>query len=329
MTIRWGILSTGNIAHSFTRGLRAVKDAQIVAVGSRSQKSADDFGKEFNIPHRYATYEALAADPDVDAIYIGTPHPMHFENALMCIRAGKAVLCEKPFTMNARELETLIREARAHKVFLMEAMWTRFTPVMGRIRQLLSEGALGDVRMLLADFCFRADFNPKHRLFDPALGGGALLDVGIYPVSFSFMVFGAPQELQSSATMGETGVDEIATMLFRYSNGQHAQLSCGSRVQSPMDASILGTKGMIRIAVPWWKPQQFTIQYPGKDPEVVNLPFIANGYEYEAIEVNRCLHEGMTESPIMPLDESLTIMRTLDSIRAQWGLTYPADKVTR
>ena len=211
--IRWGILSTGNIARQFAHGLAALDDAELVAVGSRSAASADQFGNEFNVANRHASYEALANDPAVDAIYVATPHTLHAANTLLCLRAGKAVLCEKPFAINAAETAAMIAEARTRGLFLMEAMWTRFLPHMVRIRALIHAGAIGDVRMLNSTFGFRTEFDPKGRLFDPALGGGALLDVGIYPVSFASMVFGTPTFITSHATIGATGVDEQVAMI--------------------------------------------------------------------------------------------------------------------
>ncbi len=326
--IRWGILGTGNIARQFARGLRSAPDAQLIAVGSRSQASADKFGDEFNVLHRHPTYEALANDPDVDAIYVGTPHPFHCENTLLCLDAGKAVLCEKPFALNAREAQTMIDRAREKRLFLMEAMWTRFLPVLVRVRELLAAGAIGEPRMLTADFGFRADFDPQQRLFNPLLGGGALLDVGIYPVALASMIFGSPDSITARAHLGETGVDEQTALIFGYKGGQLALLSCAVRLDTPQEAIIMGTEGSIRIASPWWVPRSFSIVKPDKAVEVVNLPFEGNGYNYEANEVARCINAGLLESPVMPLDESLALMRTLDAARAQMGLVYPMETET-
>lgn len=323
--IRWGILSTGNIAAQFARGLASLPDAELVAVGSRSADSAQAFGETFQVPHRHATYEDLVNDPDVDVIYIGTPHPLHSENSLLCLRAGKPVLCEKPFTMNAREAEQVTGYARQKGIFLMEAMWTRFLPHIEQVRRLLAEGAIGEVRMVNASFCFRTSFNPAHRLFDPALGGGALLDVGIYPVSLASMILGAPAKIAGVAHLGETGVDEQFAVTFGYPSGQIALLSAAIRTNAPDEALILGTEGAIKLHDPWWKPTAITVT-TSRGQEVVEPETIGNGYNYEAAEVMRCLRQGLTESPIMSLDETLSIMRMLDQIRAQWGLRYPADE---
>jgi predicted dehydrogenase len=321
---RWGIISTGYIADLFARGLQVIPDADLVAVGSRSQATADQFGDRFNIPRRYASYEQVANDPDVDAVYIGTPHPFHKDNTLMCLRAGKAVLCEKPFAINTGEAEAMVRLAREKKLFLMEAMWTRFFPLMVRVRQMLTDGVLGEVRMVQADFGFRTDFNPEHRLFALELGGGALLDVGIYPLSLASMVLGTPTRVVGLAELGATGSDEQSAFILSYPEGQLAVLSCAVRTDTPQEATIFGTEGRIRIHPQFWRPRAMTLTLKGK-AEVLEVPHEGNGYNYEAIEVANCVRTGKLESAVMPLDETLSLMRTLDEIRAQWGLKYPME----
>ena len=322
---RWGILGTGNIASQFARGLAALDDAELVAVGSRTADSAEAFGERFSAPRRHSSYAALASDPDVDAIYVATPHPLHHNNTIMCLESGKAVLCEKPFAINATEAQSMIATARARGVFLMEAMWTRFLPHMVRLRELLAAGTIGEVRMLQVDFGFRTSFNPQGRLFDPALGGGALLDVGIYPVSLASMILGTPQRVTGMAHLGETGVDEQSAMIFGYAGGQLALLSQAIRTNSPHEALLLGTVGKIRVHSSWWKSTTITLSVDGRPDELIDLPEVGNGYNYEAAEVGRCLRAGRTESNVMPLDETLAIMRTLDEVRAQWGLRYPGE----
>ncbi len=322
--LRWGILGLGSIANQFATGLQSLADARLVAVGSRSQEKADRFGGQYDAPHRHATYEALANDPDVDAVYIATPHPLHAEDALLCLNAGKAVLCEKPFTLNAAQAEQVVATARARNVFLMEAMWTRFLPLMHRVRELVASGAIGEIRMLQADFGFRADIDPESRLFSPALGGGGLLDVGVYPISLASMLLGTPNQVTGLAHIGETGVDEQAGLILACDAGRLAVLACGVRTATPHEATILGTQGRIRIHSPWWKPTVMTITMKDKTEEVT-LPIESNGYQYEAQEVARCLAAGKTESDILPLDETLQIMRTLDTLRGQWGLKYPME----
>lgn len=322
---RWGILATGTIAHKFATGISALEDAEIVAVGSRSQAGADRFGDEFNIPNRHAGYAALAADPQVDAVYIGTPHSFHKENALLCLEAGKAVLCEKPFTINAAEARVVIEAARTRKLFLMEAMWTRYIPLMVELRTLLADGVIGDLRMVSADFGYRAGFDPERRTFNPHLGGGALLDVGIYPLSLASMLWGRPVDIATSAELGETGVDEQAGMVLRYAGGELAVLHTAVRTSTPQEAILMGTDGWIRIHTPWWIPRTMTLHKPGKEPQVIDIPYAGNGYNYEADEVHRCLKAGKLESDVMPLDETLALMETMDQIRAMWGMRYPME----
>jgi predicted dehydrogenase len=322
---RWGILGTGAIARTFTQGLALVPDAELVAVGSRNRETADRFADSFSIPNRHGSYEELALDPDVDVVYVATPHSLHYENMLLCLKAGKAVLCEKPFTINAREAEEVIATARAKRLFLMEAMWTRFLPLLHRLRALLEQGAIGEVRMLQADFGFRTSVNPKGRLFDPALGGGALLDVGVYLVSLASMALGVPSKMVSLAHLGETGVDEQAAIVLGYGGGQLAVLSTAIRTNTPQEATFLGTEGYIRIHAPWWRATRLTLERSGREPEVIEAPFPGNGYQYEAIDVGRCLAEGRLESSIMPLDETFAIMTTMDEVRRAWALRYPME----
>jgi predicted dehydrogenase len=321
--IRWGILGTGNIAGKFAAGLAILPDAEITAVGSRSQASADDFARRFNVPRRHASYEALAHDPAVDALYISTPHSLHAENTLLGLAAGKAVLCEKPFTINTREAEAVIKTARAKKLLLMEAMWTRFLPPIVRLREMLAREVIGEVRLLAADFGFRAE---KHsgRLFDPALGGGALLDVGIYPVSLASMLFGPPAQITGLAHLA-SGVDESAAAVLGHSRGRLAVLHTAITANTFQEASIIGTRGRIRLHTGWWMGSPMTLTLDPGGEEFLEFPFTGNGYQFQAVEFMECLRARRLESPVMPLDETLAIMRTLDTLRAQWGLKYPME----
>jgi len=321
---RWGILGTGAIARKFAEGLQSATGAQLLAVGSRASDTAEAFGQKFAVPRRYGSYAELAGDPDVDVIYVATPHPFHLENSLACIEAGKAVLCEKPLTVNARQAERLIKAARLGKVFCMEAMWTRFLPSLVKVRELLAQQAVGEVRMVIADFGFRAGWNPEGRLLNLHYAGGGLLDVGIYPLALASMVLGKPATISSQAHIGATGVDEQAAVVLGYAGGQLATLSCCVMARTPQQAWILGTEGMIHIHEPWWRSTKITLQ-AGADSRDIDLPMKGNGYNYEAEEVMRCLAAGKLESPTMPLEESLELMRTMDRIRAQWGLKYPME----
>lgn len=326
---RWGILGLGHIARSFAAGLRDTSGAVLVAGATRSQQRADAFANEFNVAKCYTSYEQLYADPEVDGIYIATRHPDHACAALAAIRAGKPVLVEKPFTINAREATEVVKAARQHKVFCMEAMWTRFLPLMQRLKQLVQEGTIGDVRLIQADFSFCSAFDPGSRIFDRSLGGGALLDVGVYPISFACMLLGRPIEATGLATIGETGVDEQAAMVISFHEGRIASLACGTRARSQNEASIIGTQGRITLHAPWWIPRSMTITRPDQQDEAIDVPFEGNGYNYEAAELMRCVRAGVIESPMLPLDESLDVMRTMDTLRRQWGLRYEADSQAR
>ena len=325
--VRWGILGTGAIARQFVEGLNSLPEAEVLAVGSRSEASAAEFADEREIPRRYASYDDLAADPDVDVVYVATPHPFHADNAELCLEAGRAVLCEKPFTVNAAETERVVWLARDRGLFLMEGMWTRFFPLMEKLRRLVSDGAIGEVRMLNVDFGFRADLDPASRLFDPKLGGGALLDVGVYCVSLASMVLGKPSRTVGLSHLGETGVDEQASVVLEHEGGSLSNLSIGIRTATPQEVTIMGTDGYLRVHSPWWRPTSLTISRPGEGTETVEAPVSGNGFNYEAAEVMRCLEAGATESEIMPLDETLSVMRTMDGVRAAWGLRYPGEEV--
>jgi predicted dehydrogenase len=323
--IRWGILGTGWIANEFAQGLMRLPDAELVAAGSRTLESAQRFAERYEVPRRHASYEALARDPNVDVIYVATPNPLHREHTILCLEAGKPVLCEKPFALNAREAEDMIQVAREKKLFLMEAMWSRFFPLMAELRTLLAQGAIGDVQMLVADLCFRFKFDPSDRRYDPNLGGGALLDLGVYLVSLASMIMGPPSRIGGLAHLGETGVDEQAGIVLGYDQGQMSTLFTSVRVDSPIEAVIMGSGGRIRLH-PWWiRPHKLTLSVAGQEPTTVERPYGGNGYQFEAAEVMRCLRANKLESVLMTLNETLSIVRTMDTIRAQWGLKFPSE----
>jgi len=320
-------------------GLTAVEDAELVAVGSRSQANADAFAAQWGAKHSHGSYEALAADPDVDVIYVATPHPFHYENTMLCLNAGKHVLVEKSFALNARQAGEMIALARQKGLFLMEAMWTRFQPAMIQVRKWIADGEIGDVQLVRANLSFDIDFNPESRLFKPELGGGAMLDVGIYPISFAYMVLGSPQTIHSTATLGPTGTDDRSAYMFGYEGGKTALLSSAVRLNVPVEADIVGTGGMIKVHQSWINPRTISLSklapegvvnrliVEGRlyDTQTLHIPTEGNGYNYEVAEVGRCIQAGKLESHTMPLDETLDIMRTMDTIRSQWGLTYPSE----
>jgi predicted dehydrogenase len=309
------VLGTGAIAAVFAGDLTRTASGDARAVGSRRPESAQRFADRFGIPNRHGSYEALVADPEVDAVYVATPAARHHADALLALRAGKPALVEKPFTMNAAEARELVSTARALGVFLMEAMWTRFLPHFVEIRGLLARRALGDIVTVSADHGQWFAEEPGFRLFAPELGGGALLDLGIYPVSFASMVLGAPDRIASFVQRAFTGVDGQTSMIFSYSGGAHALLTCTLRADSPTRAAIVGTEARVEIDGDFYAPSSFMLVPRAGEPTRFTAPVEGRGLWHEADEVTRCLREGLPESPVMPLDETVSIMRTMDAVR--------------
>lgn len=311
--LRVGFIGTGNIAAAVAEDLGLSEACTIVAVGSRQLETADRFADRFDIPTRHASYEALVADPEVELVYVTTPHPMHHPNVRLALEAGKPVLVEKPFTMNAAEARDLVGLARDKGLFLMEAMWTRFLPHVVEIRRLLADGAIGEVINFTGDHGQSFAPDPKHRIFAPELGGGALLDLGIYPVSFASMLLGTPDRVLSVSEPAFTGVDGQTSMLFSYASGAQALLSCTSFAKSPTRGVILGTKGRIEIDSQFYRPTSFTLVTPDATSRY-DEPHEGWGLRHQVDEVARCLRDGLLESPAMPLDESVSIMETVDIV---------------
>lgn len=323
--VRWGIIGTGGIASTFAGDLSLLPDAELAAVGSRTKESADAFAERFAIPHRHGSYEALVADPEVDVVYVSTPHPWHHPNALLAIGAGKHVLVEKPFTLNAGQARELIDAAKAQGTFLMEAMWTRFLPHIVRIRELLAAGRLGEVRSVTAEHGQWFEKDPNFRLFAPGLGGGALLDLGIYPLSFASMVLGAPTRVTAVSDMAFTGVDAQTSVVLQYDGGRQSIAFTTLDTLTSNRASINGTEARIEIDGVFYSPTAFhLIDRDGTD-ELVDIPHQGHGLRHQAAEVGRCIRAGLTESPILPLSETLSIMETMDEVRRQIGLRYPSE----
>lgn len=366
--VRWGILGTGFIAGEFAQGLTSLPNAQLYAVSSRTLSNAQLFARRFDVPKAYGSNEELVNDPNVDVVYVATPNDRHKTDSLLALNAGKPVLCEKPFTINAKEAQEVINLARQKQLFCMEAMWMRCMPLIQQVQAWVKSGAIGEVCTLTAEFGYPAAFDPNSRLFRQEAGGGALLDRGIYPLSLAFFLLGQPSHIVSQPTIGESGVDEQSAILLRYPQGQLAILSANLRTYASNAATLTGTRGKIQIHAPFYKPHQITLT---KFPEVVPVsspagtpglkkklsayiqntaplrrlyfqfgdslrsmlqssstllkPYVGNGYNYEAAEVMRCLSDSKTESSIMPLDETLSLMETMDEIRRTWNLTYPQD----
>ena len=322
-TVRWGIVSTGNIARRFAQAVQLSEVAELLAVGSREKHKAEQFGRQFGIPNCYGSYADLFGDSDVDVIYVATPHTFHKQNAIDALNAGKAVLCEKPLTVNASEARELIETAKKDKLFLMEAMWMRFLPSIVKLRELLARRVIGQPRVLTAELGFRCEWKPDSRVLNPELAGGALLDLGVYVISLASMVFGQPSHIKGLAHIGSTGVDEQAGIVLSYDQGQLAQLTCAIRTGLPNEALILGTEGSIKLHRTWWAGGRITLSRTDKEDEIIDLPREENGFVYELREVAQCLRAGRTESSIMPLDESRSIMETMDELRRQWKFIYP------
>jgi len=314
--VRWGILGTGAIASAFVTDLRLTDSGIATAVGSRTQLSAGRFADEFGIANRHASYASLMGDPEVDVIYIATPQPMHRDNAILALQAGKHVLVEKPFTMSAAEAREIVQVARESRRFAMEAMWTRFLPHVGVIRDWLKRGVLGNIITVTADHGQWFAEDPDFRLFAPELGGGALLDLGVYPVSFASMVLGRPDQIASMSDPAFTGVDAQTSMLFGYDSGAHALLTCTLRGKSPTRASIVGTDARIEVEGDFYTPANVTLLPRDGDPTPVESVHEGRGLRHQADEVARRLAAGDLESPLMPLDETISIMETMDAVRA-------------
>jgi predicted dehydrogenase len=323
--IRWGIMGTGKIAKAMAHGLRDTPGAELVAVASRTAAGAARFGAEFGVARCHGSYQELADDPEVDVVYIATPHPMHYENALMCLNGGKALLVEKAFTVNQREAGHIATLAREKKLFVMEAMWSRFLPAILEARRLLDSGAIGVPGSLTADFGFNATVGPEHRLFNPDLGGGSLLDLGIYPLSLAAYFLGPVAEAQAVGELAGTGVDMQASFVLRHENGAVSSCASSLRTHTPNELTISGSKGFLRLNNRFYAAESLTIGLNDGSRRELSAPRIGNGYAHEALEVNRCLREGLLESPVMPLSESVALMGWLDAMRAQIGVRYAAD----
>jgi predicted dehydrogenase len=321
--VSWGILGTGQIAGAFARELQ-LTGHRVGAVGSRSRVKAESFAAQFAIATAYGSYEALAADPDIDVIYIATPHPMHAANATLALAAGKHVLVEKPFTLNAREAQAVVTLAATNRLVALEAMKTRFLPHMVSIRDVVASGALGEIRSVIADLTQDLPNDPTHRLNALELGGGALLDLGIYPISFAWDVLGEPRDIKATARFKATGADSQVAALFTYPTGAVAMILAASDGLGSNRAAIVGTEGRIEIDPQWNKPTSFRI-FDSKNRVIsqFNATVAGMGLEFEADEVERLILAGSTESETLPPSETVAIMGTLDTIRAQIGLKYP------
>ncbi|HXP54902.1 MAG TPA: Gfo/Idh/MocA family oxidoreductase [Streptosporangiaceae bacterium] len=322
--IRWGILGAGRIARTFTEDLLLLADQVPVAVGSRSSGRAQRFAADYGMEKSYGSYAALAADDSLDVVYVATPHSEHYDAARVCLEAGRAVLVEKPFTVTAAETAQLIALATSKKLFAMEAMWTRFNPIVREVTELVHDGGIGRVTAVQIDLAGAPDYDPAGRLWNPALAGGALLDMGVYPLSFGSMLLGPPDAIRAVATPALTGVDANTAVIARYPGGAVGLYHCGLWARSPQVATIIGTRGTIIVGSPtgaaFYKPDSYTlIPADGGEPRTREIALHGTGFTYEAAEVARCLRAGLTESPLMSLAGTLEVMRVLDAARAASG----------
>lgn len=321
----WGIIGPGKIATKFASALPIAGNAILHAVASRDPDRARSFAATHGAGQAYDSYQQLAADPAIDAIYVATPHGYHAEHTLLCLRNGKAVLCEKPLALNAAQVREMIAASRQYRTFLMEAMWSRFLPLMLRVTEMIAAGQIGEVKYIRADFGFLAPFQPASRLYDLRLGGGSLLDIGIYPLFLCLHLLGRPDEIRAAGHLAPTGADETCHALLTYKDGRSAVISSTLACQTSLTAEIAGTEGAIRIPTPWYKNDRLILHRPGQAEETIVLQPTTNGFEYQIREVTRCLDAGLIESPAMSHAFSLMMCETMDEIRCQIGVRYAGE----
>ncbi|VGO22107.1 Gfo/Idh/MocA family protein [Pontiella sulfatireligans] len=324
--IKWGIIGCGGIANLFATSLQALETGTLLAGASRTPGRAAEFAQKHGMERVYTDYEALVSEPDVDAVYIATTHNFHYENIKLCLENGKHVLCEKPFTVNAVQTLELIELAREKNLFMMEAVWTRFLPAILKLQELLADGVVGEVRTVKADFSITGEFASEHRLNNKALAGGALLDLGIYPITFASIVFGEqPSRIQSSAVIGDTGVDDRGFYLFDYEGGRRAMLSSSFTHNAPTEGIICGSKGYIRVPH-FLGATQLQLHREGEEVEFFDLPYDeGENFKFEIAHAMECIEAKKLESDILPLSTTHAVMQTMDTLRAQWGLEYEGE----
>jgi predicted dehydrogenase len=324
-SVRWGIVGPGRIAENLVGDFAQVPDAEVVAVASRSADRAQAFAAKHGIGRAYGSYRELIADPDVDVLYIATPHPQHHAIGIEAARAGKSLLVEKAFTATLAGAQSLVDEVRAQGVFAMEAMWTRFQPAVVTARKLLADGAIGEVRSVQADLGVVRPFDPSDRVFGYELGGGATLDLGVYPVSFAQMVLGSPTSVTASGGLEPSGVDAEVSMLLGFPEGRTATLMCSLHSPMPGHARIFGSTGWLDVLPRFHHPQSIVLHRDGAEPELFERPALARGYAHELIEVTSSILAGRLESTIMPLDDTLAVQRVLETALGQLGIHFSED----
>ncbi|MCA1762907.1 MAG: Gfo/Idh/MocA family oxidoreductase [Flavobacteriales bacterium] len=325
--IRWGIIGLGKIAHKFAADLLHSEGVTLQGVASRNAEKAADFAAGYHVKSHYGDYRALAQAPDIDVVYIATPHAFHFELTKMCLENEKAVLCEKPLGINGREAEASIDLARSKNLFLMEGLWTRFIPATETVLDLIQSGAIGDLIFIRADFGFKSAFDPESRLFNKTLGGGSLLDIGIYPIFLSLLTLGYPKNIKATARMTKTAVDGSCAVLFDYANSAVAVLDSTFEADTPTEAYIHGTRGSIKMHKQFHHTEKITLLRDGMGPEVRDIPHLGNGYVHEIDEVTTCLKNGRIESEKLPHRLSSELSRLMDDVKKEIGLSYSSRMV--
>jgi predicted dehydrogenase len=322
--MKWGFIGTGFIAQKMADALHTLGNHSVAAALTRSLPGACEFAKKNSVKKIYNHIDEFLADPDVEIIYVATPHNLHVDGVTASLEKGKPVLCEKPMGLNTAQTEKMIALARSKKIFLMEAMWTHFFPVWEKVREILSSGELGEIRLVEGKFCFASTLGLQGRHLNKELAGGALLDVGIYPIYAAQMIYNEfPSQITGSARISSTGVDEINSMIFTYPSGGIASLSSSVTIDAPVDAYIYGTRGYIHIPV-FFQPDRLFVVKEGKEKKI-EFDRLGNGYTYEVLEVERCLKNGLTESQLITHQRSLDVARIMDELRRQWGVIYPGE----
>lgn len=321
-TINWGIIGLGNIAHKFATDLLTVEGTKLYAVASRNQDKADDFASKYDAIKAYDSYQALANDPNIDAVYIATPHALHKENTLICLENNIAVLCEKPFAMNAEEVEEMVTKAKERNTLLMEALWTYFLPHYQRVLQLIKAEHYGKILKIEADFGFTRPFDDSKRLFNKSLGGGSLLDIGIYPIFAALSTLGNPKNIEAKATYFENGADASCDMIFEYDNNVKAFLKSTLIEETPTEAIFYCEKGTIKINSMFHAPATVTLTPNEGSQEILDFGYNTIGYNYEALHFTELIRQGKTESDVMTFKFSKQIINTLDTVRQLINLNY-------
>jgi len=323
--IKWGVLGCGNIAHKFVSDLQYVDNSTLYAVASNNKERGKSFANKHNAKKVYNNYNNLVKDENVDIVYVATTHNFHYKNTLLCLDANKPVLCEKPLCVNAKEAQLLIDIAKQKKTFLMEAMWTRFLPATKHLIKEISDGVIGKPKLIQADFGIKKPPIKGTRFYEKKLGAGSLLDLGIYTINFSNFIFDLqPKKVSGFAKLTNQGTDEYATYNLEYQNGHLAQLSSSVSFVTPHEARIYGEKGKI-VVYDFYHPQKYTVYLSTGEETTINKPFQGFGYQFEAIEAQRCLLNNKTESIVFPLEKTLKVLKTMDSLRKEWGVKYPND----